>query len=115
MTYRHFREIMVLSGTDYNTKSKTTLNESIEWFYKYNNYKRLFESTDFKPLEFYVWLVKNTNYVDNYLKLLKTYQMFQLKNANQYADLIKETPETTKYNINAVQEIMRKEGFMFAS
>ena len=115
MTDRHFREIMVLSGTDYNTKSKTTLNESIEWFYKYNNYKRLFESTELKPLEFYVWLVKNTNYVDNYLKLLKTYQMFQLKHKNQYADLIQETPEPTMRNISLVQEIMRKEGFMFAS
>ena len=115
MSDRHFREIMVLSGTDYNTKSKTTLNESIDWFYKYNNYKKLFESTELKPLEFYVWLVKNTNYVDNYLKLLKTYQMFQLKNANQYAHLIQETPEPTMLNISLVQEIMRKEGFVFAS
>jgi len=44
-----FREIMILSGTDYNIKSKTSLIETIKWFYEYNEY--LSDSNN-KPNEF---------------------------------------------------------------
>lgn len=112
---RHFREIMVLSGTDYNKNSNTSLSDSINWFYRYNNYKTMCESGATKPLEFYVWLVKNTKYVDNYLKLLKTYQMFQLNHNEEFETIIANKPQTSKLNINRVQDIMREEGFVFAS
>jgi hypothetical protein len=41
ITARHFCEIMVLSGTDYNINSNTTLYETMKWFRQYNNYCEL--------------------------------------------------------------------------
>ena len=39
MSEQIFREIMVLSGTDYNIHSKTSLNETIRWYYEYMKYR----------------------------------------------------------------------------
>jgi len=41
MTSRHFCEIMVLSGTDYNINSNASLYETIKWFRQYNNYREI--------------------------------------------------------------------------
>jgi len=97
MTQRHFCEIMVLSGTDYNMNSNTSLTETIKWFYEYKKY---LSNNSEKPLEFYVWLVKNTKYVSDFLHLLITYQLFQIdKNIDlkKWDDL---NLETKSENIN---------------
>ena len=70
-----FREIMVLSGTDYNIHSKTSLEETVQWLYKYNRYCK--QSNLPKPT-FYKWLILNTNYIDNYEGLMHIYKMFEL-------------------------------------
>ena len=75
MSMTVFREIMVLSGTDYNIHSKTSLEQTINWLYKYNRYtKQLDANLPKKP--FYEWLVLNTNYIDNYDGLKHIYSMF---------------------------------------
>lgn len=114
MTQRQFCEIMVLSGTDYNLQSNTCLYETINWFYQYNKYLTSVETADDKTkLEFYVWLVKNTKYINDYLRLLKTYQMFQMNNGihlNSWLDIkFEEKPE----NIDKLQTIMKEQGFVF--
>jgi 5'-3' exonuclease len=38
MTERQFCEIMVLSGTDYNINSNTSLTETVKWFHEYDKY-----------------------------------------------------------------------------
>jgi hypothetical protein len=73
---------MVLSGTDYNLYSNTSLTETINWFYEYKKYHITQTNNNTKPLEFYVWLVKNTKYVGDFGKLLRTYQLFQIENNN---------------------------------
>ena len=61
---KNFRDIMILSGTDYNINSTTNLTETLRWFYEYEKYKiKNKEGGDEKPLEFYVWLWKNTKYI----------------------------------------------------
>jgi hypothetical protein len=114
MTDRHFKEIMVLSGTDYNLHSNTSLTETINWFYEYKKYNIEQTNNNSKPLEFYVWLVKNTKYVGDFKKLLKTYQMFQIDNNNnnlkQWNNLVIE-PKTQ--DINKLHTIMNTEGFIF--
>jgi len=113
MSERHFKEIMVLSGTDYNLHANTSLTETINWFYQYKKYYDLQKNNNSKPLEFYVWLVKNTKYVCDFTKLLRTYQLFQIENnndLNQWDNLAIE-PKTT--DMEKLKTIMNMEGFIF--
>jgi flap endonuclease-1 len=108
-----FREIMILSGTDYNIHSKTSLYESIQWLYEYKKYIANHQPNEKKPLEFYVWLVKNTKYIDDYLHLLKTYKLFILENNCIEHDNDNNICKNTDIDMNKLKEIMREEGFMF--
>lgn len=77
MSMTLFREIMVLSGTDYNIHSKTSLDETIEWLYKYKHYCK---QSNVSKKTFYEWLIIYTNYIDNYDQLMNIYALFQCKN-----------------------------------
>jgi len=77
MDIRTFRQIMVLSGTDYNTNDKVSLHETLKW---YNDYRKSCS----KPVanqDFYSWLLRNTKYIQDYSKLMKVYEMFDLPEA----------------------------------
>jgi len=113
MTDRHFREIMVLSGTDYNLYSNTSLTETINWFYEYKKYHITQTNNNTKPLEFYVWLVKNTKYVGDFGKLLRTYQLFQIENNNDLKRWDNLVIEPKTQDINKLKKIMNTEGFIF--
>lgn len=104
MTNKQFCEIMVLSGTDYNIHSNTSLKETIHWFYEYQNYVK---NTHTRPLGFYTWLYRNTKYIEDYLMLLRTLQMFQC------SDYTPEDLPDKSQNINALKKIMSKDGFIF--
>jgi 5'-3' exonuclease len=41
MTIDIFRQIMVLSGSDYNVCENTNLHETIQWYYKYQKYLKI--------------------------------------------------------------------------
>ena len=112
MTETQFFEIMVLSGTDYNIHSNTCLRESLKW---YEEYKKYFKNCIDEPkYGFYLWLVKNTKYVNDYNHLLKTYKLFQLCNnaeMEKWENLeITGKPE----NKEELKIIMEREGFVFA-
>jgi len=81
MSEQQFCEIMVLSGTDYNMYSETSLTETIKWFYEYRKYCFQNERQE-QIMSFYEWLYKNTKYINDYDNLLKTYQIFQISNNN---------------------------------
>jgi flap endonuclease-1 len=109
MTEQQFCEIMVLSGTDYNINSKTSLKETIKWYYKYNKYCSI---TD-KPYGFYVWLIKNTKYITDFNNLLNTYKIFQINNDTELEkwnniDIVEKT-----VNQKELKKIMEMEGFVF--
>jgi hypothetical protein len=115
MTQQQFCEIMVLSGTDYNIYSKTSLNESIKWYYEYMKY---YANTE-HPYGFYVWLVKHTKYITDYKKLLTVYQLFQFHN-NDDSDYELEQWKQVEIvekplNQRELESIMEKEGFIFPS
>ena len=73
MTMKHFREILVLSGTDYNLDESVTLNESIKWF---NEYRKYCAKHRTNSMEFYDWLRRYTKYVKDYAKLVHVHNMF---------------------------------------
>jgi hypothetical protein len=113
MTEKKFCEIMVLSGTDYNIYSNTSLNETIKWYYEYNKYCYSTEKKGQPIYSFYVWLIKNTKYITNFDALLKTYQIFQFNNYKElenWKDI--EIPQK-EMDIPLLKSIMVKEGFIF--
>ena len=76
VTQKEFREICVLSGTDYNN-NKSDLYQTLKHFKKYYKIKK-----DYKG-DFYGWLNENTNYIEDYYSLVKIYDMFDLHNSKE--------------------------------
>ena len=76
MTLDEFREITVLSGTDYNIHNKTTLQDTIHWFYKFKKYSKKNSSSQ---LSFYQWLLEHTKYIADYDELINQYKMFVIQ------------------------------------
>jgi len=114
MSSRHFCEIMVLSGTDYNINTNASLYETIKWYRQYNNYIEIQKQKDDKILEFYVWLVKNTKYISDFNKLLRIYSLFQIDNNNKLKQLDNLDYIEQNQDLNKLKEIMAMEGFVFA-
>jgi flap endonuclease-1 len=76
MSMDEFREITVLSGTDYNIHNKTTLHDTIHWFSKFKKHSKKHGSS---AISFYQWLLENTKYITDYDELNNQYQMFIVK------------------------------------
>lgn len=72
MTIHNFRDILVLSGTDYNINDNHNLYDTLKW---YNQYKRHCYKHQIQP-HFYDWLWKNTKYIKNLDELKKIHKMF---------------------------------------
>jgi len=111
MTEQQFCEIMVLSGTDYNLNSNTSLRETMKWHYEYTK----FCANETNPYGFYVWLLKHTKYITDYKMLLQIYQIFQIRNHMELENWRNIEIEEKPMNKLALQEIMNKEGFVFAN
>ena len=111
ITQKELREICIISGTDYNslndeTKNAPTLYTTLKHFKKFHK-----EKTN---LDFYDWLVENTDYIKEYNLLLKIYDIFDL-NKNHYNIKIFENIKIIngpiqKQEINA---ILKTDGFIF--
>ena len=76
LTQKEFKEICVVSGTDYNLDltRATNLFTTLKYFSK-------FKKAD-NEMEFYQWLEEHTNYVTDYCRLCSTYFMFDLSNVD---------------------------------
>jgi flap endonuclease-1 len=72
MSMHQFRQILILSGTDYNIHHHVSLYETLKWFQEYKRH-----CTQQKHcIDFYDWLCRYTKYIKNYSKLMDTYKMF---------------------------------------
>jgi flap endonuclease-1 len=117
ITQKELREICILSGTDYNSLSddkKNThhLNATLKLFKKYYKEKKK-ENID---IHFYDWLIKNTNYIEDYELLKKIYSLFDLTNNHvevQKFDSIRiaNGPIFKK----EIEEILKLDGFLYPS
>jgi len=107
-----FREIMVLSGTDYNINSNTTLCETIKWYCSYNRF--IHQCANQETMDFYDWLRKNSNYIDNYDNLKKINDMFILDNYNFLENWNKYECVSKPINMNEMVELLTPYGFIFA-
>lgn len=102
-----FKQIMVISGTDYNTKLQTSLYETLKWTKEY--VKRCPD----RSFDFYEWLLKHTKYVTDYDDLQNTYNMFSIPvEAFEYLDTI-EIVVHENYDKVELDRILKEEGFIF--
>jgi 5'-3' exonuclease len=125
MTQKEFREICVLSGTDYNinanTDSKTknnnmiTLSNTIKLFRKYQEEQLNNKNNN---ITFYDWLIsssKHADYITDLELLQKINNMFDISNAKD--DLRSNLKDIRIMNSPIqkllVQEIMKEDGFLF--
>lgn len=76
LSLTEFKEICVLSGTDYNfTQNKSIdLHRALKLFAKYRRSR--------EDCGFYEWLENNTNCVDDFCRLHATFIMFNLQNVS---------------------------------
>tara|TARA_B100001769_G_C22111544_1_gene601430 strand:- start:1831 stop:2787 length:957 start_codon:yes stop_codon:yes gene_type:complete len=106
MTANIFKEICVVSGTDYNYNDNSNIYTTLKYYnnYVYNNKK--------KNQNFYQWLENNTNYIEDYYKLCTSYIMFDVSNINidKYKNIkIYNGP----YNKDSLCEFLKDYNFVF--
>jgi len=109
MTHDEFKDVCVLSGTDYNTNGKTSLYSSMTLF---NKYKSFDEYDAINSSGFYRWLRDETDYIDSddMELLLHTRSMFTI-NINLITintDIIDD-----KMKRNEIVSILKNDGFLF--
>ena len=106
---KEFREICILSGTDYNIHKK---NEKINLYDVLKVFKKYHKSKE--NIGFYQWLINNNNdIIYDYDSLMKIYKIFDLSNKDDNIEEIKITYESID-KIN-MQKILEQDGFVFRS
>ena len=116
MSQKEFKEICILSGTDYNIHANgknngVNLATAIKLFrlFKSNNSKHETET-----LEFYDWLLKNTSHITDIDLLTKINKMFDLSSEHCNLNIFKKIKIMNGPVMkNALQEILREDGFIF--
>ena len=130
MTSQEFCEICVLSGTDYNYNASrdTSLQKTIQHYNKYIYWKKTNKSghsqsefysghsqsefySGHSQSEFYNWLMKNTNYITDYKKLIETFKMFDITTLDYPSEIT--INNDTKYNKKKLQEFLQNFNFIF--
>lgn len=117
MTNREFKEVCILSGSDYNSNitEDMTLFKTMKWFNKYKIYYNnlLINNSIYKKQGFYEWLKNNTNYIKKNLNLIYLLKMFDLSDVN--------VKEFDKYNVvnmpinnNELKKFLYNYDFIFA-
>jgi flap endonuclease-1 len=110
ITKTEFKEICILSGTDYNINQDDDDNKNN--LYLTLKYFKQFKSEN-NNKSFYDWLEKNTNYITNLDLLIKINDMFNL-NLSRKVDIFNNVqigngPKMQK----EIEEIMKEEDFIF--
>lgn len=85
ISFNNFKQICILSGTDYNTfNNKYDLLKSIHLYNDYLEYMNIHKNENtYTKLEFIQWIVKYIDSSLNYDLLLKIYNMFELNDTNK--------------------------------
>jgi flap endonuclease-1 len=108
MTHDEFKEICILSGTDYNVNIK---NDNISLAITIKYFKQFKESNE---LKFYDWLTQNTKYIKNINILNKINNLFNVTYNNEKIELIKNIKIENGVIIqDEIEDIMRQEDFIF--
>lgn len=98
-----FREIMILSGTDYNINHKISLYKALKLYKEYKN-----ETPKTQECQFYQWLSEKN--IPNSQQLYEIYAMFV-----DNGDTTTPKPQTTtqRYDFVKLQRFLEPYGFIF--
>ena len=124
MTQNEFKEICILSGTDYNINASnvgSNLKLTIKHFKKYktsnkndSNKNDSNKNDSNNNHSFYNWLIENTNYIKDLDLLLKIYSMFNLENYSQKLDIFKNIKIVNgPIRQDEIENIMKEDDFIF--
>jgi 5'-3' exonuclease len=113
MTHQEFKEICILSGTDYNINAKCNIE-------KINLYQTIKYFRNFKALEldndkdFYNWLAHKMNYIADVDLLIKINNMFDLEIESSKIELFKNIKIINgPIRQEEIENIMKEEDFIF--
>lgn len=105
-----FRQIAVISGTDYNISqtnpSNTNLIETLKWFYEYKR-----ASSSHHHANFYEWLQKYTKYVKSPENLKRIYQLFDIPENVEYK-YSNVKIQLKRPNLDIIHKIMAENGIV---
>ena len=107
---KEFRQICILSGTDYNihTNKNVDLYNTLKMFKKYH--KRISNIN----IDFYDWLIENTDYIQDYPLIQQIYNLFNLHNGNNFTAPFENIKISNGlYNKRDIIEILKEDGFVF--
>ena len=97
----NFREILILSGTDYNHSEPVKINEIVKQY-------RTFASDTVENISFYEWLcTKSINRIDTDV-FKNIYRMFHITDMVNYTQPVK-----SKCNLPNMKQILHAYGFVF--
>ena len=99
-----FRQICVLSGTDYNDNNGLDLYKSVEFYKSYKN-----DEKNNNNIDFYTWIDNNMKGIVNIIELYVINNMFLLDNVNLKLYKI----NRTLIDKDNIKEIMKQDGFIF--
>jgi len=118
MTQKEFREICVLSGTDYNISANNSCVKNNNFSVNLHNtvkYFRKYKEQNDTTQTFYSWLInsnKNSDYISDLDLLYKINNMFE--NTNELVNSFKNIKIiNSSIQKEKVQEIMQEDGFLF--
>jgi flap endonuclease-1 len=112
MSQKEFKEICVLSGTDYNIHADGN-NEKVNLIITLKHFKK-FKSSNKNNIQFYDWLIQNTTYITDVELLNKINDMFNLDVNHYKLDVFKEIKIINgPIRQNEIENIMKCEDFIF--
>ena len=110
MTQKEFKEVCVLSGTDYNINADGN-NDNVNLKLTIKYFKKFKET---KEQCFYSWLEQNTDYINDIELLKKINNMFNLEYDNSKLDIFKNIKIINgPVRQDEIEEIMKEEDFIF--
>jgi 5'-3' exonuclease len=113
MNHSDFKQICILSGTDYNYSTGDNINlyKTLKLFQRFKNNNNLLVNTD---ICFYNWLLEHTNYINDIELLNKIITMFDIKTYDSYLNNFKNIKILNGPLLeNEIRKIMKQEGFIF--
>ena len=119
ISQKDLREICVLSGTDYNSivqenKNCINLNTTLKYFKKFSKEKKKRECNNEEIIEFYHWLVLNTNYIKDLDILQKICDIFNLTINHEHIKKFEDIKITNSILVKEeIVEILKIDGFIF--
>ena len=117
LTQKEFKEICILSGTDYNinangNNNNITLQYTLKLFRKF----KLSNNEQNETHDFYSWLLKNTNTIVDIDLLIKINNMFNITEDKCSLDVFKKIKIMNgPIMYDCIENIMKDDGFIFVN